>query len=217
MLQFSGLTPETIAPENGHHSTKAAIAAYAGAAAEELPIEGYAAMIAAFTASLALIIGAARASGRLPKRLPLRDVLLLGVATHELSRTITRARVTIPLRVPFTHYEGSDGAGQVREEPRGRGLRRAIGSLLTCQFCTGPWVALGLGAALLYFPRGTRFASAIFGMAAVSDFLHQGYAAARQASPSHTPLEVPLEVNHATQAAPVGRVGGSSMPSLSRQ
>src|SRR5262249_25635591 len=146
--------------------------AYAGDAAEELPIESYAAMIAAFVASVVVVTGAARASGRLPKRLPARDILLLGVATHELSRTITRARVTIPLRVPFTHYEGSDGAGQVREEPRGRGLRRAIGSLLTCQFCTGPWVALGLGAALLYFPRGTRFASGIFAMAAVSDFLH---------------------------------------------
>lgn len=180
------LTSETIAIPHEHHATKEAILAYAGAAADELPIEGYAAMIAAFSASLLFITGAARASGRLPKRLPLRDVLLLGVATHELSRTITRARVTIPLRVPFTHYEGSDGAGQVREEPRGRGLRRAIGSMLTCQFCTGPWVALGLGAALLCFPRGTRFASGIFAMAAVSDFLHQGYAAARQASPHTT-------------------------------
>ena len=160
-----------------------AIAAYAGDAAKDLPIEGYAAMIAAFTASLVVIAGAARASGRLPRRLPTRDILLLGVATHELSRTITRARVTIPLRVPFTRYEGSDGAGQVREEPRGSGLQRAIGSLLTCQFCTGPWVALGLGAALLYFPRGTRFLSGVFAMTAVSDFLHQGYAAMRQASP----------------------------------
>jgi len=165
-----------------HHLAKDAIVAYAGGAAEELPIAGYAAMIAAFTASLVVVTGTARASGRLPKRLPLRDILLLGVATHELSRTLTRARVTIPLRVPFTRYEGSDGAGQVREEPRGHGLRRAVGSLLTCQFCTGPWVALGLGAALLYFPRGTRFASGVFAMAAVSDFLHQGYAAARQAS-----------------------------------
>jgi hypothetical protein len=176
------LTPHISPRSQEHHVTRDAIRAYAGNAADELPIEGYAAMIAAFSASLLLVTAAARASGRLPRRLPLRDVLLLGVATHELSRTVTRARVTIPLRVPFTHYEGSDGAGQVREEPRGRGLRRAIGSLLTCQFCTGPWVALGLGAALLYFPRGTRFASGIFAMAAVSDFLHQGYAAARQAS-----------------------------------
>ncbi|HTQ04507.1 MAG TPA: DUF1360 domain-containing protein [Polyangiaceae bacterium] len=168
---------------HAHHTAQEAILAYAGDRADELPIESYAVMIAAFTAALVLVAGAARASGRLPKRLPARDILLLGVATHELSRTLTRARVTIPLRVPFTRYEGSDGAGQVREEPRGHGLRRAVGSLLTCQFCTGPWVALGLGAALLSFPRGTRFASSIFAMAAISDFLHQGYAAARRASP----------------------------------
>src|SRR5262249_53367009 len=145
--------------------------------------------IAAFSASLVFVAGVARARGRLPKHFPLRDVLLLGVATHELSRTLTRARVTIPLRVPFTHYEGTDGAGQVREGPGGHGLRGATGSLLTCQFCTGPWVALGLGAALLFFPRGTRFASGIFAMAAVSDFLHQGYAAARQASLGVTRVE----------------------------
>jgi hypothetical protein len=181
------LTPATSASPHQHHPARDAIRAYAGEAAGELPIEGYAAMIAAFTASLFLVTRAAHARGCLPKRLPLRDILLLGVATHELSRTVTRARVTIPLRVPFTHYEGSDGAGQVREEPRGHGLRRAIGSLLTCQFCTGPWVALGLGAALLYFPRATRFGSGIFAMAAVSDFLHQGYAAARQASLAPAP------------------------------
>lgn len=185
----SGLTTEAHSSSHEHHAAREAIAAYAGDAAAELPIEGYAAMIAAFTASLAVVAGAAHARGRLPKRLPLRDILLLGAATHELSRTITRARVTIPLRVPFTRYEGSDGAGQVREEPRGSGLRRAIGSLLTCQFCTGPWVALGLGASLLFFPRATRFASGIFAVAAVSDFLHQGYAAARRASPAHATFE----------------------------
>jgi hypothetical protein len=171
--------------QSGRNPNPNAIQAYAAGSHEELPIEGYAAMMAAFLAAFSLFAGVARRRRRLPKRIAASDIALLGVATHELSRVLTRARVTIPLRVPFTRYEGSDGAGQVREEPRGHGLRRAIGSLLTCQFCTGPWVAAGLSASLVFFPRVTRLASSIFAISAISDFLHQGYAAARSASPAH--------------------------------
>lgn len=181
------LTPETSHPHSGRNHTTEAIVAYAGDAREELPIEGYAAMMAAFLGAFSALTGAAQLSRKLPERIAAADIALLGVATHELSRVLTRARVTIPLRVPFTHYEGSDGAGQVKEEPRGHGLRRAIGSLLTCQFCTGPWVAAGLTASLLFLPRVTRLASSVFAIAAISDFLHQGYAAARSASPVHLP------------------------------
>ena len=159
--------------------------AYAAGAREELPIRGYATMMALFLGAFATLAGIARLKRRLPPRIAPSDIVLLGVATHELSRVLTSARVTIPLRVPFTHYEGSNGAGQVSEEPRGHGLQRAVGSLVTCQFCTGPWVAAGLSASLLFFPRVTRLASSIFAMAAISDFLHQGYAAARSASPRH--------------------------------
>lgn len=166
-----------------------AIQAYARDAHEELPIEGYATMLGVFLGAFATFAGVANLRRRLPERVALADIVLLGVATHELSRVLTRARVTIPLRVPFTHYEGSDGAGQVREEPRGHGLRRAIGNLLTCQFCTGPWVAAGLSAALVFFPRVTRLGSSVFAIAAISDFLHQGYAAARNASPAHPRLD----------------------------
>ena len=176
-------------PQSERNLSERAIREYARDADEELPIEGYATMLAVFLGAFATFAGVARLRGRLPKRIAPADIALLGVATHELSRVLTRARVTIPLRVPFTHYEGSDGAGQVREEPRGHGLRRAIGNLLTCQFCTGPWVAAGLSASLVFFPRVTRLASSVFAIAAISDFLHQGYAAARSASPAHPSLE----------------------------
>jgi hypothetical protein len=171
-------------PQSERNSSSNALRAYAGDAGEELPIEGYATMLGVFVGLFSAFAGLARLRGRLPRRLGASDIVLLGVATHELSRVLTRARVTIPLRVPFTRYEGSDGAGQVREEARGHGLRRAVGNLLTCQFCTGPWVAAGLSASLLFFPRVTRLASGIFAISAISDFLHQGYAAARNASPS---------------------------------
>jgi hypothetical protein len=156
------------------------IEAYAGDAADQLPIGGYATMIGAFVGSFATLMVLARRAGALEERVQVSDIALLGVATHKLTRIVSRERVAIPLRVPFTHYEGTDGAGQVREEPRGRGVRRAIGSLVTCQYCTGPWIATALTAGLLFAPRVTRLASSMFAMVAVSDFLHQAYAGARR-------------------------------------
>lgn len=162
-----------------------AIEAYAGDAADQLPIGGYATMLGVFVGAFATLAFAARRAEVLPVRVPMPDVVLLGVATHKLTRIVARERVTIPLRVPFTHYEGSDGAGQVHEEPRGRGVQRAIGSMLTCQYCAGPWIATGLTAGLIFAPRITRLASAMFAMVALSDFLHQAYAGARRWSDPH--------------------------------
>lgn len=182
------------APADGPHGTpsagartdeapgpaQAVIEAYAGDAADELPIRGYATMLALYVGAFAGVALFAKGAGLLPRRIPPSDITLLGVATHKLTRIVTRERVTIPLRVPFTHYEGSDGAGMVREQPRGQGLQRAIGSLLTCQFCTGPWVATALTAGLVFAPRVTRLASSVMAMVALSDFLHQAYAGARR-------------------------------------
>jgi len=162
------------------HPAREAIEAYAGDEADELPIGGYATMMAVFMGTFVGFVAVARKAGVLPERVPFRDMALLGVATHKLTRIVTRERVTIPLRVPFTHYEGRDGAGLVKEEPRGRGIRRAIGSLVTCQYCAGPWVATGLTAGLVFAPRATRLACGIFAIVAVSDFLHQAYAGARR-------------------------------------
>lgn len=159
---------------------QAAIRAYAGDEADELPIGGYATMMGVFLGSFVGLVAVARATHALPTRLPVRDIALLGVATHKLTRIVTRERVTIPLRVPFAHYEGRDGAGQVKEEPRGKGVRRAIGSLLTCQYCAGPWVATGLVGGLLFAPRATRIACGMLGVVAISDFLHQAYAGSRR-------------------------------------
>ena len=157
-----------------------AIVEYAGDEADELPIGGYAAMMSVFLGSFVGLVAVARATRTLPERVAVRDIALLGVATHKLTRIVTRERVTIPLRVPFARYEGRDGAGQVKEEPRGEGVQRAIGSLLTCQYCAGPWVATGLVAGLLFAPRATRLACGVLSVVAISDFLHQAYAGTRR-------------------------------------
>jgi hypothetical protein len=160
--------------------SRSLIAAYVGQTPDDLPIGGYAVLITAFVSSFSALVIAAKRANQLPARVEPVDIALLGIATHKLTRIVSRERIAIPLRAPFTRYEGRDGAGLVKEEPRGRALQRAIGSLLVCQFCVGPWVASALAAGLVFAPRPTRLVSSVFAMVAISDFLHQAYAGARR-------------------------------------
>lgn len=145
------------------------------------PLAGYATLLGAWTGIYGGLLVAGERGGRLPERIPPADIVLLGVATHKLTRIVTKDWVTAPLRAPFVRYEGSAGGGEVKEEVRGRGLRKAIGDLLTCPWCTGPWVAGSLLAALVSRPRATRVVAAGFSAVAVSDFLHHAYQAAKDA------------------------------------
>jgi hypothetical protein len=137
-----------------------------------MPLGGYAALLRACAALFGGI--AASLSSRRARPLSAGDVALVGVATHELTRIVTRDWVTIPLRAPFTEFVGS-GSGEVDEKARGTGLRRAIGDLLTCSPCTGPWVAGAFVSSMAFAPRATRAVASVLAAAALSDFLHEAY------------------------------------------
>ena len=152
---------------------------------EEMPIGGYLKLLAAWTIAAAGVAVVAKVSGReLPQRVEIFDILLIGVATHKLTRIVTKDWVTSPLRAPFTEYQQSKGSGEVAETSRGSGLQRAVGDLMTCEFCTGPWIAGALVSGLVFAPRATRLVSALFASVAVSDWLHQGYDLTRSARDS---------------------------------
>mgnify|MGYP001944843999 CR=1 FL=1 len=156
------------------------VAAYTRNTEDELPLRAYALILSVFLAGFGSLLVRAGRKRRLPERISTQDVVLLGVATHRLTRIITRERVTATLRFPFTEYEGSGGAGEVKEHARGHGLQRAIGTLLTCQFCAGPWAASALTAGLIARPRETRVVASMLAMVTLSDFLHQAYARIRR-------------------------------------
>ena len=147
---------------------------------EPTPLGGYATLLGVWTGIFGSLLGAAVRSDRLPERVRAGDVVLLGVATHKLTRIVTKDWVTAPIRAPFVHYEGSAGGGEVKEKARGRGLRKAVGDLLTCPFCTGPWVAGALTAGLVAWPRATRAVAGAFAAVALSDLLHHAYDATRK-------------------------------------
>lgn len=146
---------------------------------EERPLAAYGALATTFGASMAASLALLRANGReLPERPSAADLLLLGVATHKLSRLITKDRVTSFVRAPFTRYQEPAGHGEIDEQPRGGGIRLAVGELLVCPYCVAQWIASGLALGLVAAPRATRFVAGIYVVETVSDVLQLAYKAA---------------------------------------
>jgi uncharacterized protein DUF1360 len=147
---------------------------------DEQLLAEYAALLGFYITSVAVLTGAALEQDRLPKRFSLLDLALLGIATHKLSRIMAKDRITSILRAPFVSYIRSAGAGEVEEEPRGRGIQRGIGHMVSCPYCMAPWCATALAFGLLFAPRLTRFFAGILASVATSDFLHRAYLAAKE-------------------------------------
>jgi len=143
---------------------------------EERPLGGYLAAMGAYATVTATLAAVARLTGReVPDGLAVRDILLSAVATHKLSRLITKDPVTSPLRAPFTVYQGQEGPAELEEEVRGTGARKTVGELITCPFCIDMWVATGLMAGFIYLPRATRLAIDTLTVLAGADLLQFGY------------------------------------------
>jgi Protein of unknown function (DUF1360) len=146
---------------------------------ERPPFISYAGVAGVFTAVVGAALIAARRSGReLPPEVNTRDLVLIGTASHKLSRLISKDKVTSFLRAPFTEYQGSGGPSELEESPRGHGARKAVGELIACPYCVGLWVAAALHVGLIFSPRFTRFAASTFAALTISDFLQIGYKAA---------------------------------------
>ena len=147
---------------------------------EEQLLAEYATLLGFYLASVAVLTGRAGEQERLPKKFSVLDLALLGIATHKLSRIVAKDRVTGILRAPFVNYIRSSGSGEVEEEPRGRGLQRGIGHLISCPYCMAPWCATALSFGLLFAPRATRFFAGILVSVTASDFLQRAYAKMKQ-------------------------------------
>jgi hypothetical protein len=146
-----------------------------------LPTGNYAAFVAIFNGLLATALLARKCSREpLPERIEPKDIILFALSTQKLSRVITKDKVTAALRAPFTEIEASSGAGELDERPRGRGLRRAIGDLITCPFCLGTWIASGFIYGYIFTPRLTRTVASIFAVGGLADFFQQAYIKAKE-------------------------------------
>ncbi|MFI8851788.1 DUF1360 domain-containing protein [Streptomyces sp. 891-h] len=147
----------------------------------ERPLGGYLTVFSSFaTGVVGATLAARRAGRRAPEDLRPRELVLLTLATHKLARMVAKDAVASPLRAPFARYRGTSAPAEVAEEPRGKGLRHAVGELVTCPFCLSPWVASALLILRAAAPAAAR--TCLTGLSAVAgaDFLQYAYAAAQQ-------------------------------------
>jgi hypothetical protein len=143
---------------------------------ETPPVGSYLPLVGAFNALFAgFLIVAHRSKRPPPQRIGLADVALLGIATHKLGRILAKDKVLSPLRAPFARYEKDAAPSEVDEQPRGQGLRRAIGQLVTCPYCMALWVAAFFNYGLVLRPAETRLVASIFTTVAIADWLHPLY------------------------------------------
>jgi len=151
---------------------------FAGYSDEEQPLAGRGTLVGAFGVSLAAAVLAARITGREPPQRPhVADVVMVGVATHKLSRLLAKGKATSFLRAPFTEFEEPCGSGEVDERPRGTGVRRSVGELLVCPYCLSQWISAGFTTGLVLAPRPTRLVAASYSAQALADFLQLAYRA----------------------------------------
>jgi hypothetical protein len=145
---------------------------------EDIPMFSYGVLAGVFNLVFAVFLLAARLTGRpIPERVDAKDIALLGMATHKLSLMGSQDAITSPLRAPFTELREKESPKKVDEKPRGEGLRRSVGELLTCKFCLSVWLASFFTYGLVLVPRITRLVASAFAVVTVSDHLHQIYKA----------------------------------------
>ncbi|MBA2623871.1 MAG: DUF1360 domain-containing protein [Chthoniobacterales bacterium] len=161
-------------------TAKATTAWVDGYSESKRPLGGYAALVGLFTVAFSgALAGSAAGKDDDAPALNWSDLILLGLATHKLSRIVTKDLVTSPFRAPFVKFKKSAGAGEVEEEARGEGLQEAVGDLISCPYCIAPWVASILVFAHTRAPRATRLVCSVFCVTAASDFLNQLYGRAK--------------------------------------
>ncbi|WP_433473471.1 DUF1360 domain-containing protein [Spirillospora sp. CA-142024] len=153
---------------------------YAGE--EDRPLGSYLGTLGVYALTTATMALLGRRLRDRPPAIGLADLALMTVTTHKASRVIAKDPVTSPLRAPFTRYSGTAGPSELSEEVRGKGVRHAVGELITCPFCTAQWVATAYAAGLVFAPQATRLAGATMTAVAGSDWLQLGYARLQRAA-----------------------------------
>lgn len=99
------------------------------------------------------------------------EIILIGLATFRLTRLIVYDKITAFLRAPFfdeVEEKSNEGEIEVYLVPKQKGIRKWIGELLDCYWCTGVWVSLLLVMGNYYFSKILEPIVLIFAIAAIA-------------------------------------------------
>lgn len=83
------------------------------------------------------------------------DFLIICLASFRLTRLIVFDKITEFLRAPFLQEEvfvNEHGGKEVFYVPRKGVIRKFIGELVSCTWCTGIWSSASLYLGYLFFP-----------------------------------------------------------------
>jgi hypothetical protein len=129
----------------------------------------YAVLNATYGSLLATLVVATRARRLEREPIAPAEWLPLAAATFALSKVIVDEKVVAWVRAPFL-TETPAGS-----QPKGSGIRYAVGELLSCTRCMGAWASLGIVGLRLGSPPAGRALTAVLAMSAANDFLHSAF------------------------------------------
>jgi Protein of unknown function (DUF1360) len=152
------------------------------------PLRGYVVLASGYAALAASVLALARRRQDEDRtRIGWDDLARTAVATHRVSRILTKDAIASPLRAPLTRYEGPGLPGEVTEQVapavKRQPVLHALAELVTCPFCAGQWVATVLVAGQIVAPRATRLLTGILTAAAGADALHFVHAGLQRLEP----------------------------------
>jgi hypothetical protein len=82
--------------------------------------------------------------------------IILGLACFRLTRLIVFDKITEFLRQPFFDEiteENEDGTVEVYYLPKSTSIKKFIGELLSCYWCTGVWISAAVVTGYLFLPH----------------------------------------------------------------
>jgi hypothetical protein len=123
----------------------------------------------ALSGTYAALLAALAASGRSGEPIRSSELVPLSAASFAMSKLVVHEKIETWLRAPFVE-ESANGT-----RPKGRGMRYAVGELLSCTRCMGAWSALALVGLRLHAPRTARVMTSVLAVSAGNDFLHTGF------------------------------------------
>ena len=118
----------------------------------------------------ALLAGTRRDGAQAP---PGSELPVLGLASFSLSKALAKEKVGAWVRQPVVEEKHG---GERR--PKGRGLRYALGELVTCTRCLGTWSSLAIVALRVARPREGRIVATVLATSALNDWLQSGFSLA---------------------------------------
>ena len=131
----------------------------------------YAALNLVWGALIAALLRATRDPVR--EAPPGAEVPVLSLASFALSKALAKEKVGSWVREPLVDEEPG---GEKR--PKGRGLRFALGELVTCTRCLGTWSSLGIVGLRVARPREGRIVAAVLATSALNDLVQTGFSIA---------------------------------------